>query len=107
LFYLTLFTDYFLWHQKHSRSGRWQSPWLDKDTNLQKDDRITRQEWLTTDYCLKRNINNFGLRELFYFRQGHKNTCYSSTCTNYKGTNNTELIIEKVMNVYTQGYYIY
>jgi len=32
---------------------------------------------LTTDYCLKNAINNFGLRKLFYSRQDFKNTCHS------------------------------
>jgi len=31
----------------------------------------------TTDYCLKENVNDFGLRRPFYSRQGFKNTCHS------------------------------
>jgi len=50
---------------------------------------------LTTNYYLKRNINYFGLRRLFYSRQSLKNTYYSPMYTSHKRTNSTELIIEK------------
>jgi len=31
----------------------------------------------TTDYCLKRIVNNFGLKRLFYSKQNLKDACYS------------------------------
>jgi len=33
---------------------------------------------LTTNYCPKEIVNNFGLRRLFYSKQDFKNVCYSS-----------------------------
>ena len=57
----------------------------------------------TTDYCFKKNINNFGLKKLFYSRQGFKNTCCSPACTTYKRTNSIELMIKKVSNMSIQG----
>jgi len=32
---------------------------------------------LSTDYCLKGNVCDVGLRRLFYSKQGLKDTCYS------------------------------
>jgi len=31
----------------------------------------------TTDYYLKKTVNNFGLKRLFYSKQDHKDTCCS------------------------------
>jgi len=48
-----------------------------------------------TNYGLKKNVNNFDLRRLFYSGQDLKNICCSPIYTSYKKTNSIELIIEK------------
>ena len=59
----------------------------------------------TTNCCFEKNVNNFGLRKLFYSKQNFKNTCCSFPYTNYKRTNSTELIIEKCIEyVHTRQY---
>jgi len=55
---------------------------------------------LATDYCSKKTVNNFGLRRLFYSRQGFKNIYHSPICTGHKRTNSTELIFEKIIYIY-------
>jgi len=48
-----------------------------------------------TNYSLKKNVNNFDLKRLFYSKQGLKNIYCSPIYTGYKKTNSIELIIEK------------
>ena len=52
----------------------------------------------TTNYCLKGNISDFGLRRPFYSKQGLKDIYYSTAYTDHKKANSTELIIEKSIN---------
>ena len=61
-------------------------PMLVLPSNLYSDNEISVSDsrysscpvYTDTDYCLKENVNDFVLREMFYSKQGFKNTCYSS-----------------------------